>query len=239
MGFGLEQVSSDSSVRHRAGCPMCSDFSNLVDVIEKFDLPQQEFPADLKQKDESLTAWRDRLYLTCRIPTRLAALSDLKFSYVEQINPLLSRSILNRVKEMPDRLRTDKILFIKIVNAITPKIPFANKRADALSKDILRKGPVVELLYETLQCDYSHKLFSSGFLSHIIKGITVDDSSRNKTSTSYKKSIKKLIPSFIKNLLKDSGVYTLSVNANILAFRVYIIVRMHQILREDSTKIIR
>jgi hypothetical protein len=237
-GFGgLLPVSSELTVRDSAGCGLCSDYSNLVDVIERFGLPQQEFPKDFKQRDESLAAWKDRLYHTYRIPTVLAALSDLKFSYVEVINPLLSRLILNRVRELPDRLRRCKALFKKIVNTISPKIQYASKGANASLKNILRKSTVVELLYNTLQSDYAKTLFSSEFLSYIIKGIILDASSGNKIFDFFNKFIKKLRARFIRKFFKLNAVVLPGVDGNILAFRVYIIIRMHQILTEDCSKI--
>jgi hypothetical protein len=234
--FGCSPLSSALAVRHYVGCALCSDYSNLVDVIERFGLSHQEFPAHLKQRDdESLSTWRDRLYHIYRLPTVLAALSDLKFSYVEQITPLLSILILSRVRELPDRLRTGKTLFKGIVNTITPKVAYANKGANASVEDILRGSPVVELLYNTLRCDYSRTLFSSEFLNYVTKGIAFDGSSNNKTPS----SLKKPIPGFVEtlNLLKDSSAGLPTVDANILAFRVYIIIRMHQILSEDCNKI--
>lgn len=235
-GFGWSAVSSAMTVRCSVGCGLCSDYSNLVDVIDRFGLPDQEFPADLQQTDESLSAWRDRLYHTYRIPTILAALSDIKYSYVEQITPLLSRLILSRVRELPDRLRTDKSLFKEIVNTIAPRVPYANKEATASADDILRKGPVVELLYHLLRSEYARTVFSSEFLIYITKGITREGSSSKMTSGSVKKYIKKLIPRSIKNVLRDTGVAAPSADANRLAFRVYMIVRMHQILSEDCNK---
>lgn len=235
--FGWTRTPSVSAVKYSISCALCSDYSNLVDVIEKFGLPDQKFPVDFKQKKgESLIAWRERLFHTYLTPTIFAALSDLKFSYVELITPFQSRLILSCVRALPDRLRTDKVLFKEIVNTITPEVPYASKVANASLGDVLKKGPVVELLYDTLQCDYSRKLFSPEFLSFIINGINVDHSSSSDTSTSFKKFIKKLT-TYIKNLLIGRGVLSQSLDANRLAFRVYIIIRMHQILSEDCNKI--
>ncbi|SDT86315.1 asparagine synthase-related protein [Desulfobacula phenolica] len=236
-GFGWSPVSSALMVRYSIGCALCSDYSNLVNVIERFGLSNQVFPAELKQKNESLSTWRDRLYHAYRIPTVLAALSDLKLSYAEQISPLLSRSILNRVREMPDRLRTDKALFKKIVDYITPKIPYANKGANASVQDILKKGPVIELIRDTLRCDYSRTLFGSEFLNYIEKNISFEGSSNKKNSVSIKQFIKKLIPKFIKNWLKNNELVLPTIDPNKLAFRVYIVIRMHQILSKDCNRI--
>ena len=123
-GFGWDQVSSTLTVRLSVGCSLCSDYSNLKDYT-KYGFPSQELPQHLNQrKGETLNLWRDRLYHEYRLPTILSALSDLKFPYVEQINPLLSKVILQQVRQLPDHLRTDKALFRKIVNSISPKVDF-------------------------------------------------------------------------------------------------------------------
>ena len=111
-GFGWSSVTSEMTVRHSVGCALCADFANLAEVIGKFGLAPQDVPAELlRGEGELLAAWRDRLYHVYRLPTVLAAQSDIKFAYVEQINPLLARPILQRVRELPDRLRTNKVLF--------------------------------------------------------------------------------------------------------------------------------
>ena len=99
-GFGWNQVSSALTVRLTIGCGLCSDFSNLKDYT-KYGFASQELPQHLNQnKWETLNAWRDRLYHEYRLPTILSALSDLKFAYVEQINPLLSKIILQQVRQL-------------------------------------------------------------------------------------------------------------------------------------------
>ncbi|MBU8869995.1 MAG: hypothetical protein KOO60_03860 [Gemmatimonadales bacterium] len=232
-GFGWSPVSSALTVRYSVGCPLCSDFSNLVGVLEKYDLPAQDFPESLQQKQDSLSAWRDRLYHTYRLPTLLAALSEIKFSYVEQINPLLSRRILKKVRELPDRLRTDKSLFRQLVDAVSPDVPYADKEANSSPENILRKGPVVELVLDTLGSDYSRTLFSPEFLEFIMDGMVVEGPAGHKKSSPLKSRIKRLVPAAIKNFLRDSGVSSFRLDPNKLAFRVYIIIRMHKMMSRD------
>ncbi len=237
--FGWWPVSSPVMARLQAGCQLCSDYSNLAGVTERFDLPDQKFPDDLERKDESLLGWRDRLYLTYRIPTFIAAMADIKFSYMEQISPLLSRRIMDRTWELPDRLRVYKGLYIEMVNAVAPDLPYADKDklAPESLEDILRKGPIVELMLGTLHGDHARSLFSPEFLTWIERGITPGDSSRSSNTGSLKKKLKKLIPKSIRERLLGSGAVKPSVDGNLLAFRVYILIRMHQILSEDCNKI--
>lgn len=229
-GFGWTQVSSPYTVRLYTALCGCSDFSNLKDYMEN-DLPEQQVPNYLKrQEDESLETWRDRIYHEYRIPTILAGLSDLKLSYVEQINPLLSRVILERVRELPDNLRTEKSLFKKLVISMPPKLDFAISGANASPRNILNKLDFVNLLRKELSTDHAKNLIPNNLLEAILDGLMVqDDSKKSSSRSSFIRSyLKRMVPAFIKNSIRSN--ISSSLNYNILAFRVFIILRMHQML---------
>lgn len=230
-GFGWNPVSSRLNVLQSVGCNLCSNIPNLKNVITDYKLPNQELPADLEMREsESLEQWRDRLYHVFRLPAVLAALSDLKFSYVEIINPLTSRSILHQVRELPDHLRTDKALFRSIVDAIGPNIVYADKGANLPPRDILKKEEVMNLLRQEIQSERAREIFGPDFVSFILKSIKTDSVSQ-ASKRSLEQKIINMIPSFIKNLA--SKAYSPVIDGNILAFRVYIIIRMHEILSND------
>lgn len=233
-GFGWTPVSSEMIVRTSVGCGLCSDYKNLSNIIDKFELPTQELPQDLQKREkETLEAWRDRLYHSYRLPTILSSLSDIKFSYVEQINPLLSKSILNAVRSLPDNLRTDKALFKHIVESISPNVPFATKGANASLKDILQSRAFAELLKSEISSNYSTNLFGEEFTDLIFKGIKVDEVKPRKKKQSVKNLISSILPKSLKNILRDT-IASPTVDSNRLAFRVYIIIKMHKMLTEDS-----
>ena len=156
---------------------------------------------------------------------------------MEQISPLMSRRILIRARELPDRLRVDKYLYAEIIKKTTPEVPYADKLATAKLEDILRNSSIVDLLKDTIQGDYARNIFSSEFLEWVDKGITSGRTYSNMKSDTIRKSIRKLIPRAIKNLLMDSGAVRPGLDGNVLAFRVYIIIRMHQILSEDCNRV--
>lgn len=117
---------------------LLSDYSNLRN-LHKSSFKKQTWPKSLQQKKkESIVRYYIRLYQEFHIPFILAALNDLKCSYVEIINPLLSRKIIEQVRKMPDYLRINKSLFKKIAYSISPKIEFTSgARASIEKKDIL------------------------------------------------------------------------------------------------------
>ena len=238
-GFGWTQVSSELTVKLSVGCALCADFDNLKKVADVFKLPTQELPPELgKQKNESLCAWRDRLYHSYRLPTILAALSEIRFSYVEQINPLLSRTILTAVRATPDSLRTDKSLFKEIVHKIGPDVPFASKVANAEPEGILRSKPIVDVIKRELGSSYAGHLLGQDFVDYICRGmkeVTPGPKSRRKE---IKKRIGSLLPQFVKNWLRDKAIAP-RVDGNVLAFRAFIILKTYKILEADAAKFSR
>jgi hypothetical protein len=210
----------------------CFDYANLKEY-KKFDLPKQEIPESLGKGDnESLEEWRDRLYLSFRIPTILAALSDLKLSYVEQVCPLLFRNIIQTVLRMPDRLRTGRFLYKRIVTSLSPEIPFAKNDATASFTDILKNPEFAEFLRKQLESDNARKLFREDFLSYILENVTAYGSDKHKAGIQslWKLIIKYILPKQMKNILRDRIAAFTKLDFNILALRVFIIIRMHQIL---------
>ena len=232
-GFGWEQVSSALTIRLVIGCGLCSDFSNLKDYT-KYGFPLQEIPKHLLQrKEETLNVWRDRLYHEYRLPIILAALSDLKLAYVEQITPLLSKEILQKVRQLPDHLRTEKVLFKNIVNSISPKIDYATVESTASYKDILKQKQIADFLKNELCSNDTKKVFPSEFLDVIFKGIQSEDKGKTAkaNSFSFRSFIKKILPNFLINaILKVSSP---SIDPNVLAFRVFLISKMNKILNDD------
>lgn len=235
-GFGWVPVSSEQSVRLEVGCALCSDFQNLRDSAERLGLRPQTLPAPLARKaGESLNQWRDRLYHAFRLPTILAALSDIKFAYVEQINPLLSRRILSVVRGLPDRLRTNKALFREIVDSVSPGIPYATEGSNRSILDILRDERLAGMLRQALSDPDARRHLAGGFLASIVAGIrtaAVDAPSMPRGHRLI--SIARLlVPRFVKNLLRKSAVLP-RVDGNVVAFRVFTVLRMLQILEEDA-----
>lgn len=236
-GLGWIPVSSESSVRLGVGIGLCADYQNLDGITKRFQLPNQDLPVDLHRREgETLSAWRDRLYHAHRLPTILAALSDVKCSYVEVINPLLARSILHRVRELPDRLRTDKTLFKEIVNSVSPDVPYANEGANANPNSLLRKREVVELMRNEIQSEGAKRIFNRDFLEYVLRGIRGESSSNKETKKKAWRDIKWLVPHFVRTRIREL-VAKPSLDGNVLAFRVFLILRMRKVLNSDRAEV--
>lgn len=234
-GFGCRHYTSAKIARINQACALCTDFSNLKNYKD-FGFPSQELPQQLmKTKAETLDAWKDRIFHEHDLPTEFSALSDLKLSYVEVINPLLSKRILEQVRQLPDHLRTDKRLFKKIVVSFCPDIKFAVSTATDSSINILKQQQFVKMLKEQLSDDEARKIFPDNFLKLVIKEMKSEDLDRkpNGNSVSLFTLLKNLIPQVIRESLRNRAILP-TMDDNLVAFRVMLISKMNSILNEDS-----
>ncbi|MCK2042206.1 hypothetical protein KZO83_05845 [Chromohalobacter sp. TMW 2.2308] len=232
--FGELPASSELDVRNLVGLGLCCDYKNLSQFTEDFAPFHQEVPVELHKKEgETLYAWRDRVHQEYRMPTVFAALSDIKFSYLEEINPLLSRSILSVVRSLPDDLREDKCLFKSIVESMEGGVPFALKSANANPKDILREKGCVDLMKSEINSSYSAGLFGPDFANRVISEIKVGNDGSRRWGV--KGLVSSLLPASIKSRLRKTVVRR-SVDGNVLAFRVFMIIKMHKMLTSDASR---
>ncbi|MDN5290343.1 MAG: hypothetical protein PWQ06_582 [Anaerophaga sp.] len=234
-GFGGKEVSSTLTARLYPGLGLCSDYSNLKEY-RKYNIPEQEIPDDLLQREnESLKQWADRLNHEFHQPVSLAALSDLKLSYVEIANPLLSKKILLQARKLPDHLRNNKTLYKKIVKSMSPKVPFATRHAEALLPNSVKQKRIVDLIKKELESDFAKEIFSEEFLNQIIKNLKIaDDQKSNEAKPfSIKLLLKQILPVSIKNYLKDRASSKLSIDYNLLGFRTFIVLKMNKLLKEQ------
>jgi hypothetical protein len=227
-GFGYLPVSSELDVRLLT-IPLLSDFVNL-NRIQEFGINEQYVPHWLNKKDgESLELWRDRLYHQYIIPFVLAALNDLKLSYVEIINPLLTKRILSVVRNIPDELRTNKKLFKKIVDDIGPNISYAGHPATDSVENILRNKNVIDEIHKELRAEYAKSILPSEFINFILE----QNHNTISSTTTLRSFIKPLVPSKLRSRIKNTFAKP-HMDLNKLAFRAYIICVLNRILTTDA-----
>ena len=229
-GFGWKKpaLPTEWMIRRSVGLSLCSDFYHLRSY-ENYGFPAQKIPRNLlrhAERRETLAAWRDRLYHQYRMPTILSALTDLKISYVEEINPFLSRNILGAVRRLPDSLRTDKYLFSRIVESWRPEIGFATTAAVAPPRLALREKGIAALIEEDISSEHAKSIFPSAFLNGVLKNMNTK-LPRTSRLQSYRSKARALL-----------GL-GLGLDPNILAFRAFIISRMNAILNRDCRRISR
>jgi len=167
------------------------------------------------------------------IPTILAAPNDLKFPYVEIINPLLSHKIVKSIYQLPTQFRSKKVLFKKIVKTLSPDIEFATEGANAEKRNILKASHVVELLTSELKSEVAKSLFLKAFLEYLLENIKTSDNTAATKRKKNKSLAHDLVPSWLLKNSSKLGIPKSNVDVNLLAFRVFIVWRMNKLFMGD------
>lgn len=226
--FGYNKIYSELIVRNFMGLLFVDDYQNLK-KYEYLKTLKQNLPENLKHtKNESLSTWRDRIFQEYRIPYVQASLADLKYPYVEQINPFLSKKIAQVIRELPDNLRSDKKLFKEIMKSVNPKgIPYSKRDSNTLLRNAVKKENFVELLKKELSSSYATNLFPKSFLDEVLLNLKVQDINNRPSNKEWLLKFKSILPKRIKSFIAQNNP-KLNLDENILAFRIYIICRMHR-----------
>lgn len=232
------EVYSAFSTRWATGLRLVEDYDNLKLFCKKLPLKQEISYLIQIQKNESYKDWRDRLYHSFRIPTVLAALSDLKLGYIEQVTPLLSREILQQIRSHPLKLREKKYLFKRIVKTLYPEIPFAENNALETVTTFVHFPKVQEYLKNEILKYETNQIFPKDFLNDILIGFDVKINKNQNSRKSFLNRIKsKFLPKFItlffkkKFKIKDSHNKK-DLDLNLIAFRILLINKVHELFKK-------
>jgi hypothetical protein len=232
--FGNHAVSSPMDVYKNVGLYILSDYENLASIVRSIEELNQKRPSRLEQReDENLERWRDRLSAEFEAPTLIAPLSDIKLSFVEVVNPFLSRSIVQQVRHLPDNLRTDKTLFKKIAASLTPRIPYAQHRAIGFTDDCLKSPEIVEFITGELSTDYARTLLPESLIDFILQDIKVSERSLSTKLPLMLRILKPITPMSVRKW-RYSRTFKRNLDSNTLGFRACLICRMTKLLSEDA-----
>lgn len=213
------------------GLNVISDFN----ILNRLGYPQY-LPKEFgRNTNESMGEWRDRLYHIILSPMHLGALNETKSAYIEISNPLLSYSILELVRGLPDALRDEKKLFRMYVENNTVPIPFATEGANIDYEEQLKKSEIVDYFVQTIN-NYSYELIDKDFIEEIILNVQNKHpksfKSKNFKTKSFKtkiiNKIKGLMPSSLKHYIRAKVKSLNHIDNNLLLFRIFIVYRMHQ-----------
>ena len=237
--MALHPIHEASDVWRTQDVVTWDDYENLP-TSESVGLGSQRIPDDLKQRQgESLLTWRDRVHRTFRIPTRLAALNDLKTSYVEIANPLLMRSIVRHYIAIPDRFRDRKQIFKDVVDehplnhTSGRPVPMASRTSIMSVIDVLGSPDAVALLKESLASAIARKLFPGELLKLVSENTTVVAESRRSMRQRLVDALNPRLKEALKSLMPKRKPRQV-LDFRVLAFRIHIVCKMYEILTEDA-----
>ena len=239
-GFGLLAVyTTFDATRTTNLIPLTNFFT--AEQLKFFGLPKQNIAEKWKQRPaESLAQWRDRLYHTYLMPIVFASLTDSISMYVETLNPLAARKIIEQVRTMPDNLRTYKKAFRQIVNQQSPDIPYAQKNIAAWSslEKIAQQEEVQKLVKQKLESDIATSVFDKNWINFLLENMNVKEEKAKKTSFKQQifSKIAQNLPQYIKSMLRQRLLRP-KISANLFAFRTYLVLEMCELLEKDAQKL--
>jgi hypothetical protein len=234
--FGSGVVRTAHALRSKTSLTTLGDYF-AKNEVESFELPDQPMPEALARAPaETVAAWRDRLFRLSRIPTFLAALTDLKTAYVEVGNPLLARSVLDCVRALPDELRTGKRLWREIVRAQLPEVPIARRVAIPSVTDFLRQRRVLQLLLDELASDRAATLFAPALRARCRAAlIGAMQPQRSARRTDWGQTwLGRAVPRHLRAAVGNWRASRPSMDPLVFAFRVFVASRMQAMLGADA-----
>lgn len=236
IGFSPYSVNTPDEVTRSVGINSLSEYGNLS-WASGMELARHSVPDVLQRREtETLSSWRDRLSYEFRCPVFWAGLNEIKASYVEIMNPFLTRRFVESTCRLPDHLRDNKVLFKKIVKSMSPDIPFADRSATAKKTKILQVPQVVETLLTELDQPRARSLLSDHLIDYIARNVKIAGPASTMRRSRLPPFLKGLLPHRVRKIVVNSNA-TQDLDINLLAFRAYIICRMQKILSEDASAI--
>jgi hypothetical protein len=227
-GFGWSPVWTEQEVLESIGIMPITDDP----LLSKWNCEPRVLPGEFHRgTGETLAGWRDRLYHSFRIPVVLAALSDIKLTYIELENPLLDKRIIDFVRTMKDSWRTEKRLYRDVVHQISPRIAIAKYDAIAAPTDILREREVQEYFSKRLMELPSHPAVSRRMIDDAQKWAERKGDSNASRKSRIRSLTRPFIPKFIKHIRKMTRLPR--ADRSVMVFRIWLIAEMVERFRAD------
>lgn len=235
--FGQPPMATPLDVREWCWFSLFADFPNLASAA-RFGLEEQVFPPEWKrQPGESTTAWCDRVFDQYTMPVGYGAFNEIKGWYLDPVNPLVSRGIVEKIRTLPDAFRVNKNLFIDLVRSISPPIEFARYNAIGHGHGVRKTQQMADLFSRELNAPDARQLLSDELVDLILTGMEVA-SVAARTHDKQPRQLKSLVPWRLRRWLRAT-VMKVHLDWNTLAFRAYMTTKMHRILAEDAAAIAR
>ena len=236
-GFGWAPVRDERDVRLGLGLALLDDLPS-TSWLGKASGIDQTWPRALgRQPGEGLEAWRHRLYFVYRVPVVLAALTETKTLYVEVLNPLQARSVSGLVETLPDALRHNKALLIEAANRLSPPVPYASLREGDALNDFLRSDETVAIVRAGLDSAQARATLPSAVIDGLLARLPIPDRASDTPGAGAVRrlldGLRGWLPHWLKQHLRR-GVPAAPADPCLLAFRAWIIVRIHAVLLEDA-----
>jgi hypothetical protein len=238
--FGSMHVRNAYGARYTASLTLLTDYFR-PNEIAALELPEQKMPTALQPRaSESLATWRDRLYQEFRVPNLLAALTDLKTAYVEVANPLLTRVVLECVRQLPDPMRTGKITWREFVRARSPAIPYARAPAVLALNDFVNDTSMLKLMLAEMESADANEIFGPLLrykVADSIKRALANAPTRKRVAP--RAHFMRSLPDRMRLVARRWATPKPSLHPMVFAFRAFVASRMNALMKADAAALYR
>ena len=231
--FGSPPPYSTAYILRQMNALTLDDYQNGKKFTGDFGLPANRLPSGLrKRRGEDPRNWSTRMVAQHLIPHELAALNEIKSSFVEVMNPLLSRELVMLSRSLSPAARTGRVLYDQVVLDAHPGLSYATANAVEEVQDLLKKTAVVQTVLDTLASDNARAALPEEMLGYLRNKVQPRGSSGNGNGAK-KRKYKQMLPRWLRSFVRDHFSKP-NLDSHKAAFRAYIITRMHGILQEDA-----
>ncbi len=230
--MGLEHpITTEKKVFTEMNYHLLEDFANLPPASE-LGFKRQIMPPEYNRRPhESITAWAYRIDIIYNKIVEMSALNEIKACYLEVMNPLISRRVINIIKTIPFRYNPNKQFLREITAAITPPIDYAI--SDTSLEKILREPIFREALIACMQSPEAEKWLPGNLIALILERFSKPEQ-RGKESL-WEPFIKAAKNAFPKITVLSKFIRRKQyLDDYLLAFRAYIIVKSCEMFSEDA-----
>jgi asparagine synthetase B (glutamine-hydrolysing) len=235
-GFGWSPVHDEKSVRTGLGLNLMQEVPGVAGLADSMDI-EQCLPESLARQDgEDLLTWRYRLYHEYRIPVVRAAMNETKAAFVEVVNPHQFRPVVELVRRLPHRYRTDKKLLIGLAGQLSPDIPYKNAREGDLLERELRDPVASEFLRDELASGSAIAMFGRAAVNRVLNGLAGSDvggqgrgSVRKRVETRLRAGLPRFVKQRLKRFMPVPGV-----SSGRVALRMWMAVEVDRLLIDDA-----
>jgi hypothetical protein len=193
----------------------------------------QALPDDFNQRaGESVQAYGDRLVHSFFIPVNLAALNDVKAPFLSIANPFLARPVLEFIRQVPDHLRARRILYERLTESISPRIPFATMAADDSGGDFRNSGAFRRWIIQELESDLAEDWLPPDFRAALLASQQKGSSSL-VDSRPFRAALRRIIPVALVIAMR-SRMNPVPPETRLMAFRAALAIRLARLLEQDA-----
>jgi asparagine synthetase B (glutamine-hydrolysing) len=198
--------------------------------IRQLGLVEQSWDDSLRrQPQESLTAWNMRLFEDVTSPATRAPGTAVKGSYVEVVNPLQSRQVVEVARRLPDHLQVHRKSLRAVVRSLGPDVPFAKTGANGPAGVRLQTDEFRAVMVRALSSDSAELVLRRPALDTVLAALREEKTSPMTVSGGgLRSAVKAVVPGSLVDKVRP--VPPMRLSGQQLAFRTFVAVEMAGIL---------